>query len=62
MEGLTQTPKSKFEGMDFYEALGVEKTASQDAIRKAYYKLALKFHPDKNPQNPQACETFNKTC
>lgn len=60
VEDPTQTTSNKMADLDYYQILGVDKSASDADIKKAYRKVAMKYHPDKNPGDKEAEEKFKE--
>lgn len=61
MSSSQNTPKEKIDfNVDYYAVLGIKSDATLATIKKAYRKLALKYHPDHNQNNPKAQELFQK--
>jgi DnaJ-class molecular chaperone len=60
MDTIVPPSRIKMASTDYYKVLGLERNASDDAIRSAYKELARKYHPDVNPDDPHAEERFKE--
>lgn len=56
--GLLERCQELFKTSNLYEVLGIKKEATEADIRKSYYKVSLKVHPDRAPEDPLATEKF----
>jgi preprotein translocase subunit Sec63 len=56
--GNSREPKDKNAGRDFYKILGIPKNATEKEVKKAYKKLSIENHPDKNQDDPEARNRF----
>ena len=54
------SPTSKVTKVEYYEFLGVSRDCNDQELKTAYRRLAMQFHPDRNPDNPQAEEKFKQ--
>ncbi|XP_078660902.1 dnaJ homolog subfamily C member 9-like [Branchiostoma floridae x Branchiostoma belcheri] len=58
MPGLLQTCEDLFSTRDLYKVIGVEKTATEKQVKKGYYRMSMRFHPDRNSDDDQSTEKF----
>lgn len=56
--GVLERCQELFKTSDLYEVLGIAKDAAEGDIRRSYYKVSLKVHPDRAPEDPRATEKF----